>query len=168
MDITDVAPTPVLIAALGPLMLRVAGERTDGTILWMADERAIGDHIAPTINAAAAGAGRRPPRIVAGVPVCLCGDGEVEVAMERANRVLAEAEISPNYKKLLDKGDARNVGDIMAAGSETSIEKRLRSFADAGTTDVSIRVVPIGATREDKLESSRRTREFLASLAGSI
>src|SRR6478609_9391348 len=56
LDITDITPTPVLIAALGPLMLRLAGERTDGTILWLADERAIGSHIAPAITAAAAGA----------------------------------------------------------------------------------------------------------------
>jgi F420-dependent oxidoreductase-like protein len=168
LDITDVSPTPVMIAALGPLMLRLAGERTDGTILWLADERAIGSHIAPAINAAAESAGRKPPRVVAGVPVCLCRDDEVEVAIDRANRVLSEAEVSPNYQKLLDQGDARSVGDILAAGSESSIEKRLRSFADAGTTDVSVRVVPIGATREDKLESSRRTREYLASLDGSL
>jgi F420-dependent oxidoreductase-like protein len=168
LDITDIAPTSVMIAALGPVMLRLAGERTDGTILWLADERAIGAHVAPTITAAAEQAGRRPPRIVAGVPVCLCRDDEVEVAVDRANRVLSEAEVSPNYQKLLDHGDARSVGDILAAGSESSIEKRLRSFADAGTTDVSVRVVPIGATREEKLDSSRRTREYLASLAGAI
>jgi F420-dependent oxidoreductase-like protein len=168
LDITDVAPTPIMLAALGPLMLRLAGERTDGTILWLADERAIGSHVAPTITAAAEAAGRKPPRVVAGVPVCLCRDDEVDVAIERANRVLSEAEVSPNYQKLLDQGDAKSVGDILAAGSESSIEKRLRSFADAGTTDVSVRVVPIGATRDDKLESSRRTREYLASLGGAL
>src|SRR5947209_13408132 len=80
LDITDVAPTPVLIAALGPMMLRLAGERTDGTILWMADERAIGEHIAPTLTTAAEAAGRPAPRVVAGIPVCLCADDEVEVA----------------------------------------------------------------------------------------
>ena len=42
LDITDITPTPVLLAALGPRMLQLCGERTDGTILWMADERAIG------------------------------------------------------------------------------------------------------------------------------
>ncbi len=168
IDITDVTPTPVMIAALGPMMLRLAGERTDGTILWLADERAIGSHVAPTITDAAAAAGRPAPRIVAGVPVCLCRDDEVDVAVERANRVLSEAEVSPNYQKLLDHGDARSVGDILAAGSESSIEKRLRSFADAGTTDVSVRVVPIGDTRDDKLASSKRTRDYLASLAGSV
>ena len=53
MDVTDIVPTPVMIAALGPVMVRLAGERTDGTILWMADERAIGSHIVPTLTRAA-------------------------------------------------------------------------------------------------------------------
>ena len=165
LDITDVTPTPVLIAALGPIMLRIAGERTDGTILWLADERAIADHIAPRITAAAEGAGRPAPRIVAGIPVCLCRDDEVDTAIDRADRLLSEAEVSPNYQCLLDQGDARSVGDILAAGSEVAIEKRLRAFADAGVTDVSVRVVPIGAGREERLASMRRTRELLGSLA---
>ncbi len=168
LDITDVAPTPVMLAALGPRMLDLAGERSGGTILWLADERAIGTHIAPAITQAAQAAGRPAPRIVAGVPICLCGDHEVDTAVERANRVLSEAEVSPNYQQLLDRGDATSVGDILAAGSESSIEKRLRSFAEAGTTDVSVRVVPIGQTRDEKLASSRRTRDYLASLGGSI
>ena len=168
LDITDITPTPVLIAALGPVMLRLAGERADGTILWMADEKAIGEHIAPAINAAAEAAGRPAPRIVAGVPVCLCADDEVEAAVVRANRILAEAEISPNYQKLLDRGDATNVGDILAAGPEAAIEKRLRSFADAGVTDVSVRVLPIGQGRDELLASSKRTREYLASLDGAL
>jgi len=168
LAITDIAPTPVLLAALGPVMLRLAGSRADGTILWMADERAIGGHIAPTITQAAEEAGRPAPRIVAGVPVCLCRDDEVDAAVARTNRILSEAETSPNYQRLLDRGDARTVGDILAAGSEASIEKRLRSFADAGVTDVSIRVVPVGDGRDELLASSHRTRDYLASLAGSL
>ncbi len=167
LDITDVTPTPVLIAALGPLMLRLAGERTDGTILWMADERAIASHVVPNLTAAAKSAGRPAPRVVAGIPVCLCRDHEIDTAIARTNRILAEAEVSPNYQKLLEHGDARNVGDILAAGSESTIEKRLRSFADAGVTDVSLRVVPIGEGRDELIASLRRTRDFLASLAPS-
>ncbi|HKH07164.1 MAG TPA: TIGR03564 family F420-dependent LLM class oxidoreductase [Acidimicrobiales bacterium] len=168
LAITDITPTPVLLAALGPVMLRLAGERTDGTILWMADERAIGSHIAPTITAAAESAGRAAPRIIAGIPVCLCRDDEVDAAVGRTNRILSEAETSPNYQRLLDRGDARTVGDLLAAGSEASIEKRLRAFADAGVTDVSVRVVPIGDGRDELLASSRRTRDYLASLGGSL
>lgn len=165
LDITDITPTPVLLAALGPAMLRLAGSRTAGTVLWMADERAIATHIVPRITEAAAEAGRPAPRVVAGVPVCVCRDEEVDVAVARANRILAEAEVSPNYQRLLEHGDAREVGDIMAAGSETAIEKRLRGFFDAGATEISVRVVPIGDTREERLASLHRTREFLAALA---
>jgi len=166
LDITDAGPTPVLIAALGPRMLQLCGERTDGTILWLADERAIDGHVVPALARASSAAGRPMPRVVAGVPVCLCGDDEIPVAVERTNRILAEAEVSPNYQQLLDHGDAQNVGDILAAGSEASIEKRLQSFADAGVTDLSVRVVPIGEGRDELIASSKRTRALLASLAG--
>jgi len=168
LDITDITPTPVLLAALGPVMLRLAGERSDGTILWLADERAISSHIAPRIRRAAAAAGRPAPRIVAGVPVCLCRDSDVDAAVARANRLLSEAEVSPNYQRMMEHGDARDVGDILAAGSETAIEKRLRAFADAGATDVSVRVVPLGADRDERLASLRRTRDLIASLADTI
>ncbi len=165
LAVTDIAPTPVLLAALGPRMLQLAGERTDGTILWMADERAIGAHIAPTITQAATAAGRAAPRIVAGIPICLCGDDEIDVAVARTNRILSEAEVSPNYQRLLDQGDARSVGDILVAGTESTIEKRLRAFADAGVTDVSFRVVPIGEGRDELIASSQRTRALVAELA---
>ena len=168
LDITDVTPTPVLLAALGPRMLALCGERTDGTILWLADERAIGSHVVPNLTRAAEAAGRPAPRVVAGIPVCLCRDDEIEAAVARTNRILAEAEVSPNYQKLLDHGDAQNVGDILAAGSESTIVKRLRGFADAGVTDISVRVVPIGDGREELIASSKRTRQLLASLASSL
>src|SRR5690242_7316589 len=58
LDVTDIVPTPVLLAALAPVMLRTAGEHASGTILWMADERAIGEHVRPRISKAAADAGR--------------------------------------------------------------------------------------------------------------
>jgi F420-dependent oxidoreductase-like protein len=168
LDITDVTPTPVLVAALGPVMLRLAGERTDGTILWMADERAIATHVAPTITGAAEAAGRPAPRIVASIPVCVCRDDEVDLAVARTNRVLSEAEMSPNYQKLLEHGDAREVGDLLAAGSESTIEKRFRAFADAGVTDLSVRVLSIGDGRDERLASSQRTRECVASLVPSF
>src|SRR5262249_17649197 len=83
LDITDITPTSILLAALAPMMLRVAGEHASGTILWMADERAIGDHIAPLVTKAAKEAGRPSPRIVAGIPVALCPSDEIETARER-------------------------------------------------------------------------------------
>jgi F420-dependent oxidoreductase-like protein len=168
IDITDITPTPVLLAALGPLMLDLCGERADGTILWMADERAIGSYVVPTLTRSAEAAGRPAPRVVAGVPVCLCADEDVDIAVARTNRILAEAEVSPNYQKLLEHGDARNVGDILVAGGESTIRKRLQALADAGVTDLSVRVVPIGENRDELISSSKRTRELLSSLASSF
>ena len=161
-------PRPCSSPPSGRSCCSLAGERTDGTILWMADERAIGSHVVPRLTAAAEAAGRPAPRVVAGVPVCVCGDDEVDAAVARTNRILAEAEVSPNYQTLLDQGDARQVGDLLAAGSESAVEKRLRSFADAGVTDLSVRVVPIGDDRDALLASMRRTRDYLASLNGSL
>jgi F420-dependent oxidoreductase-like protein len=168
LDVTDITPTPILLAALGPKMLELCGARTDGTILWMADEKAIESHVVPRLTAAASAAGRPSPRVVAGIPICLCADDEVDVAVARANRLLSEAEVSPNYQRLLDQGDAKQVGDLLAAGSESSIEKRIRSFADAGVTDISFRVVPIGDGRDELIASMKRTRQLIASLPGRV
>lgn len=167
IDVTDQGAPSVLLSALGPVMLRLAGSRTDGTILWLADERAIGEYIAPRLVDAAAVAGRGAPRIVAGVPVCLCAPAEIDRARERANRVLSEASISPNYQRLLDRGDAECVGDILAAGDEAQILTRFRAFEAAGVTDLSLRVVPIGDSRDELLASLARTRAFLAAASTS-
>ena len=145
-------PMPVLVAALGPVMLQLAGELADGTVLWMADERAIGDHIAPKITKAAADAGRPAPRIVAGIPVCLCAPSQVDEAKERANRILGEAEVSPNYQRLLDRGDARDVGDLCAAGDEEAILARMRRFRRRR------RDGPVGAAAADRREPGRTHR----------
>lgn len=168
LDLGPVAPVPVLIAALGPVMLRIAGEQADGTILWMADERAVADHVVPKITKAAADAGRPAPRIIAGLPVCLCSPSEVDEAKARANRILGEAEVSPNYQRLLEQGSARDIGDICVAGDERAIAAGLRRFAGAGATDLSVRLLPIGDTRDELIASKRRTREMIAELAKEL
>jgi alkanesulfonate monooxygenase SsuD/methylene tetrahydromethanopterin reductase-like flavin-dependent oxidoreductase (luciferase family) len=132
----------------------------------MADERAVAEHVVPRITKAAQG--RPAPRIVAGIPVCLCSPSEVDAARERANRILGEAEISPNYQRLLGYGDARDIGDLCAAGDERDIAARFRRFADAGVTDLSVRLLPIGTGRDELVASKRRTREMLAGLAAEF
>ena len=168
LDIAPVTPLPVLVAALGPVMLKVAGEHSDGTVLWMADERAIGDHVVPALTAAAAAAGRKAPRVVAGIPVCLCAPSRVDEARARANRILGEAEISPNYQRILSYGDARDVGDLCAAGDEAAITARFKRFADAGVTDLSVRLLPLGTGREELIASKNRTRELVAALSAEF
>ncbi|CAM3219236.1 LLM class F420-dependent oxidoreductase [Mycobacterium colombiense] len=168
VDVTDGLEMPVLLSALGPTMLQLAGERAGGTILWMADERAIGDHVVPRITAAA-GAARRPaPRIVAGVPVALCSHREIDDARGYASEVLGHADFSPNYVRLLQHGDAQDVGDTMAVGDEAAVLDRLRRYRDAGVTDLAVRIVPLGKDIGERTESRRRTQEFLSSLCPAL
>jgi F420-dependent oxidoreductase-like protein len=168
IDVTDRAPNPVLLAALGPVMLRLAGEHASGTILWMGDERAVAEHVVPRITKAAAAAGRPAPRIVVGVPIAICGKDEVDDARALANRVLGQAEYSPNYQRLLARGDAANVGNILAAGDESTVLARVRAFRDAGATDFAVRVLPVGADRDARVASLKRTLGFAASLCPEL
>jgi F420-dependent oxidoreductase-like protein len=168
LDVGDTYEVPILLSALGPAMLRLAGEQAGGTVLWMADERAICDHVVPRITAAATGAGRPAPRIVAGVPVALCTNGEADAARGYASEVLGHADFSPNYVRLLEHGDAQDVGDTMAAGDESTILARLRRYRDAGVTDLAARIVPLGKDATERTESRRRTQEFLSSLCPAL
>ncbi|MDT3442856.1 TIGR03564 family F420-dependent LLM class oxidoreductase [Pseudofrankia sp. BMG5.37] len=167
-DVVDPVPMPVVISALGPVMLRIAGEQASGTVLWMADERAIAGHIAPRITKAASGAGRGAPRIIAGVPVALCLNSEVDNARAFASEVLGHADISPNYVRLLEHGEAEGVGDTMAAGDESAIVARMKRYRDAGVTDFAARIVPLGADPATRLRSRVRTQEFLATLGPEL
>jgi hypothetical protein len=85
-----------------------------------------------------------------------------------ANQLLGHAEYSPNYLRLLEHGDATDVGDILAAGDETAILERLRRFRDAGATDLSVRLTPYGRDRAGRVESKHRTQEFLASICPEL
>ena len=82
--------------------------------------------------------------------------------------MLGHAEYSPNYQRLLEQGDATDVGDMLAAGDEAAVVKRLESFRDAGVTDLGVRIVPFGANRDERIESRRRTEQFLSSLCPEL
>lgn len=167
IDVVEDITVPVVISALAPVMLRIAGECASGTVLWMADERAIADHIVPRITKAASNAGRPAPRVIAGVPVTLCASSETDAARAAAGEVLGHADFSPNYARLMERGDAADIGDIMAVGDESAITARLRSYRDAGVTDFAARIIGLGADPAARLASRDRTREFLSTLIGS-
>lgn len=152
---------PVLVAALGPRLLRVAGELADGVVLWMAPHRAVAEHVVPRLHAAAAAAGRPRPRVVAGLPVAVHDDeGEAREAVARTATVY---EGLPNYRRVLALGGVDRAADAAIVGDEASVERQLRGLVDVGATDVQAFVVPVG---DDRAASRRRTTELLASLVG--
>ncbi|MFJ9176174.1 TIGR03564 family F420-dependent LLM class oxidoreductase [Streptomyces sp. NPDC102360] len=154
-------PVPVLLAALGPRLLRVAGELADGVVLFMASARAIETHVAPRLRAAAEAAGRPEPRIVAGLPVAVHDD--VEEARAATAETADVYEGLPNYERIMAIGDARSPADVAVLGDENSVTRQLRALLDAGATDIQAFAVPVGA---DRRASRKRTRDLLASLTG--
>jgi F420-dependent oxidoreductase-like protein len=153
-------PVPVLLGALGPRLLRVAGERTGGTILWMATARAIEEHVAPRIRKAAAGAGRPAPRIVAGLPVAVHDD--VAEARAEAASVYAVYGTLPNYQRILAHGGVAGPADAVLVGDEAAVTAGIEALFAAGATDVWAAPFPVGA---DRSASRRRTRALLRELA---
>jgi F420-dependent oxidoreductase-like protein len=152
------APVPVLVAALGPRLLRVAGETADGTILWMATARAVADHVAPRIRAAAAG--RPEPRIVAGLPLAVHDDVD-EARNEAATQFGFYGDL-PNYRRILDIGGAAGPADAAIVGDEAAVTAQIEALFDAGATDVWAAPFPVGV---DRSGSRARTRALLSSLA---
>ena len=152
-------PVPVLVSALGPRLLRVAGEHADGTVLWMAPARAIETHVAPKLHAAAAAAGRPAPRIVAGLPVAVHDDiAEARAAASASSSMYAQME---NYTRILEIGGAGTPVDAAIVGNESSVTSQLQSLLDAGATDIWAAVFPVG---DDRRASMRRSKDLLREL----
>lgn len=153
-------PVPVLVSALAPRLLRVAGERTNGTILWMGNAKSVEVHVGPRIRAAAEAAGRPEPRIVAGLPVAVHDD--TSEAREAAASQFAGYGVLPNYRRILDIGGAASPADAAIVGDEASVGQQIQGLFDAGVTDVWAAIFPVG---EDRSASRRRTRALLKELA---
>ncbi|UGQ11659.1 TIGR03564 family F420-dependent LLM class oxidoreductase [Yinghuangia sp. ASG 101] len=154
-------PVPVLLAALGPRLLRVAGELADGVVLFMASARAVETHIAPRLHAAASAAGRPAPRIVAQLPIAVHDD--LDEARAATAKTAAVYESLPNYRRIMDIGGAGSPADAAVLGDEAGVTRRLRALLDAGATDIQAFVVPVG---EDRRRSRQRTMDLLSSLTG--
>jgi 5,10-methylenetetrahydromethanopterin reductase len=147
---------PVLLAAMAPRMLRLAGQRTAGTILWMTGPETIRDYVAPTINAAAQEAGRPAPRIVCVLPVCVTDDPDD--ARAGAARVFKIYGQLPSYRAMLDREGATGPADVAIVGNEDQVAGQIMALADCGVTDFAASVYARG-------EDLDRTRTLLKSLA---
>ena len=133
VTVEDAGPVPVLVAALGPALLRVAGELADGTLTWMAAPEVVGKRIAPSITAAAEAAGRPRPRVGVGLPVAVTDD--VAGLRERAAATYAVYGTLPSYKRLLDEAGLEGPAGVVIAGDEGEVADRIRALADVGATE---------------------------------
>jgi F420-dependent oxidoreductase-like protein len=152
-------PVPVLLGALAPRMLRVAGEVADGTVTWMANRVALEEQIVPRIRAAAAVAGRSLPRVVVGLPVAVHDD--VQEARDDAARQYGFYGELPNYARILSFGGLERSVDACIVGDEDSVAAQLRALVEVGATDVWAAIFPVGS---DRRASRARTRALLEDL----
>ena len=133
IDVPADAP-PVLVAALGPQMLKLVGRVADGTVTWMTGPETIRNHISPIINAAAEEAGRPVPQVIAAVPVCITSD--LDIAEEYAKRDFGFYGDLPSYRAMLEREGLANSWDIALSGSFEEVAEGLQKYSDSGGTQV--------------------------------
>jgi F420-dependent oxidoreductase-like protein len=146
---------PVLVAALGPKMLKLTGERCDGTITWMTGPKTIASHTAPVMNEAAAAAGRATPQIVAGIPVCVTED--VDAGLKLAAEAYAIYGTLPSYQAMMEREGVDGPAGIAIVGDADAVTERLAGLAEAGATS-------IAASEFGTPDDLAATRELLVSL----
>lgn len=150
-------PLPVYVAAMGPKALRVTGELADGTMPYLAGPRTIAEFIEPTITRAAADAGRSAPRIIAMVPVLLTDD--VDAGRSTVAEALSFYETIPSYQKVIAREGLASAAELAAIGSAEAVVTKLKSYLDAGATDVVLSPVDRSDTAD---------RESLWAVAASL
>lgn len=133
IDAKGMQPFGIVLAALGPQMLKVAAELADGTLTWCTGPATLAEHTIPTINAAAEAADRAAPRVIAALPVCVTDD--VAAARERAAAVFQIYGSLPSYRAMLDREGAAGPEDIAITGSAEEVIERISALADLGVTD---------------------------------
>ena len=156
LDVPGAKPPPVMIAALGPVMLKIAGELTDGTIPWMVGPATMEGHIARIINGAAQAAGRPAPRVVGGFPIVLTNNRAH--AREKLARRLRTYGGVPSYRAMLDREGLAGPEDLALIGDEAELRRDIKRLVDAGITDLAASIME---TEEGAWD---RTFDFLASL----
>ncbi len=149
-------PPPVLVAALGTQMLRLAGRLADGTALWMVGPRTVAEHIVPTITRAAEEAGRPTPQVLVGLPVSVTADPDA--AREKAASAFGFYNNLPSYRAMLDREAAAGPADVAIVGDEEQVAAQLRHLGEVGATALSL---PVFGNRDERA----RTLALLGELA---
>lgn len=149
----------VMIAALGPQMLRVAGRRTDGTILWCVGPKTVSSHIAPVINDAAAAADRSAPSIVCSIPVWVTDDPTPARAF--IAQILADYATLPSYRAMMDIEGVAGLGDLSIVGCEEEVRDAFGAIEASGVTDFV--PVPLGGNPDEEARTMAVLTEALAT-----
>lgn len=146
----------VLVAALGPQALAVAGKWADGTTLAWVGSKTVAEHIVPRLSAAAADNDRPTPRVVATLPVCVTD--QPNVVRASIAKGLSLYGSLPSYKEMFRREGVSGPSDVAIIGARDEVSDRIAALFEAGVTDF--------APSEYCLNAGERvaTRELLIEL----
>ena len=156
LEIPKVDQISVVVAALGPKMLKIAGTLADGTSTWMTGPEALEKHVVKGIKDAASNSGRPSPRIIAGFPIVLTN--RPQEAREKLEKGLAFYGTLPSYRAMLDKEGVNSPVDLALIGDEQKLLEKIEAIRSSGVTDFNAAIMN---TDEGAFQ---RTFDFLNSL----
>ena len=149
LDVPGADRMPVVVAALGPVMLKIAGELADGTNTWMVGPKTMAKHIVPGLS-------RSDATVVGGVPIVLTTN--IDQARETIGKNLVMYGQLPSYRAMLDREGVSGPQDIAIIGDENTLRGEIKRFEDAGVTDFNAAIMDVEEGAYD------RTLEFLSSM----
>ncbi len=156
VHVPHVEKVPLLIAAMGSQMLKVAGTMADGTVTYLTGLHTLGAHIIPRIQSAAATEGQASPQIVAsGLPIALVKDRDAALAAI-SEKWAGYADL-PSYRAMFDKEGVSGAEGVSLVGDRETLKAALQKLEDMGVTEF---VADTVAVDDDTID---RTLDFLAS-----
>jgi len=147
----------VVVAALGPQMLRVTGTLADGTSTWCVGPKTLSELTIPTLRQAAADAGRPEPRVVCALPISVTDD--VDGARTRAAEVFAVYDTLPSYKTMMNREGVDGPGGLAIVGTEAEVRDQVANLQAIGVTDFNAGV--FSANPEERARTAAVLAEWL-------
>lgn len=135
------AKPKLLLSALGPVMLGIADDLADGTILVWTTARGVAELVAPRLH---------DKEIVLVAPVGVTDDADA--LRQQLAAGFGPVEKLPNYHRHLDRQGLANVAETAILGDEKAVRQEIQRLAEAGVTEL---VVSVAGDRARTLAALR-------------
>lgn len=142
---------PVMISALNPRMLELAGELADGVVLYMCPPNYISEQVIPAVRAGREKAGKSMDgfEVVAAIDACATSDRAA--ALEAYQKTVDRYAALPFYRKAMEAG-SMDPGRLAAIGDADHVREAIAAYREAGVTLPA--VGPFGGRFKETLEAA--------------
>ena len=142
---------PVMISALNPRMLELAGELADGVVLYMCPPRYISEHVIPAVRAGREKVGKTMEgfEVVAAIDACATPDRAS--ALQGYKATVDRYASLPFYRKAMEAG-GMDPNKLAAIGDADRVREAIAGYREAGATLPTIG--PFGGRFKETLEAA--------------